>query len=119
MLRSGVDFKAIAIKSGFPVWCVPGFVLASAMGAGIADSIAKKNLDMKPAKAYGMMFKEAMGDKPFHGGDAPGQGDLSYYGTIKSFHCGEGSVVDLHLKETDLSEWYDRCDGAMPLVEGI
>ena len=58
----------------------------------------------------------AVGDRPFHGGAAPGGMDLSYYGTVRSFHCGKNCVVDKHLQGAGLGDWYDRMEAKMPRV---
>ena len=95
---------------------VPGFVLTYFIGEKVAGRIAKKNPDMKPPLEYGAQFKTAMADRPFHGGAAPGGMDLSYYGTIRPFHCGPGSVVDKHVRDAGLSDWYGRMERAMPQI---
>ena len=57
VLACAADFKKIALKAGFPVWCVPEFVLGGLMGEKISESIKAKNPDMKPSLDYGKAFK--------------------------------------------------------------
>ena len=117
VLACAADFKKIALKAGFPVWCVPEFVLGGLMGEKISESIKAKNPDMKPSLDYGKAFKAQFPDTTFHGGDDPDQVDISYYGTVAPFHVGEGCVVEAHLADAGLAAWYEEMLGIMPIVD--
>ena len=61
VLGNGADFKKLGLKIGFPLWCVPEFLLASMMGSKIAEKIKRSYPDMKPAVDYGKSFKSRPG----------------------------------------------------------
>ena len=116
VLGNGADFKKLGLKIGFPLWCVPEFLLASMMGSKIAEKIKRSYPDMKPAVDYGKSFK-ARFDSKFHGGDEPDQVDISYYGTVAPFHVGEDCVVAKHLADSGLEKWFEDMMGTMPAMD--
>ena len=61
--------------------------------------------------------RSAADARPDAGGNEVDGADISYYGTIKPFHVGENCVVATHLRACGLEAWYERMEGAMPLVK--
>ncbi|KAJ1457613.1 hypothetical protein M885DRAFT_615049 [Pelagophyceae sp. CCMP2097] len=115
--RAG-DFKRLATKAGFPIYFVPAGILHALAAAPLSKKIRKKYPAMKPSIDYAKAFKAAMGDAPFHGGNAPSAQDVAYYGTVVPFQiaCAGNtpSAVDTHLEDGGLADWFGRMKALMP-----
>jgi microsomal prostaglandin-E synthase 2 len=116
--------SAFLAMGGYPAFlayvagpCLPIGKIGKKMPAGIrrkrgSPEKVEKYGELKPSKEYLAEFKDAVGDKPFLGGENPGAIDVSLFGTFKSFEAVP--YVKMLLQESGLGDWYSRVEAKLP-----
>merc|ERR1712187_778979 len=97
--------------------CLPIGSVGKKMPAGIRrrrgqpEKVAKYG-ELRSCDAYLSEFKEALGDKPFFGGESPAATDVSLFATFQAFDTIP--YPRRMLQKSGLSDWYSRVEAKMP-----
>merc|ERR1712194_919624 len=114
----GASLPAFLAMAGYPAIlayfanpCLPIGSVEKKMPArirrrrGQPEMVAKYG-ELRTCKAYLSEFKDALGDKPFFGGESPAATDVSLFATFQAFETIP--YPKRMLQESGLSDWYSR-----------
>lgn len=101
---------------GFGIPCILLPFLASFILNSIKQKIeANPRYIVRPPLEVALEFAKGFGDNPFFHGDAPGQVDLSFYGTCATFFVAGCEGVRAMLQDAQLEPWWRQMEAVVPL----
>eukprot|EP00747_Dinoflagellata_sp_TGD_P166877 gnl/TRDRNA2_/TRDRNA2_190366_c0_seq1.p1 gnl/TRDRNA2_/TRDRNA2_190366_c0~~gnl/TRDRNA2_/TRDRNA2_190366_c0_seq1.p1 ORF type:complete len:248 (-),score=68.58 gnl/TRDRNA2_/TRDRNA2_190366_c0_seq1:310-1053(-) len=97
--------------------CLANIILNKAIKPNV-DKAVKAMPDkykVAPLNEFGEKLKAAIGESKFHGGDEPGQVDISFYGVCSPFYFSKCDNVTGMISSCGLQDWWDRMEKEIPL----
>lgn len=123
-LQPSIEIEILGTKEGLASFANKGLGVPRCITCCLAGFVSKKlaarvkagNPNVRPSIEVGKEFMAEVGEKPFFGGDKPGQVDIAYYGTIFLFEKF-GTCSDHLGGVAGLQNWYSRMTTLMPSIE--